>query len=69
MAAATVCVLRLPLSSVMLATLLTAPSGQGSGPLVIVGVVVAYIATLVLTRPRGEAAEPEVPVAAASATV
>ena len=41
--AATVAVLRLPLSSVVLATLLTAGSGLGTAPLVIVGVVVAFL--------------------------
>ena len=67
MAAATVCVLRLPLSAVMLASLLTAPSGSGSGPLIIVAVVVAHIATLQLTRPSGATDAPEVPVTAAQA--
>jgi H+/Cl- antiporter ClcA len=67
MAAATVSMLRLPLSAVMLASLLTAPAGSGSGPLIIVAVVVAYIATLGLTRPAGETEAPEVPVAAAGA--
>jgi H+/Cl- antiporter ClcA len=62
MAAATVCVLRLPLSAVMLASLLTAPAGSGSGPLIIVAVVVAYIATLGLTRPAGATEAREVPV-------
>ena len=41
--AAVVAVLRLPLSSVVLATLLTSTSGFGVGPLVIVGVVVAFL--------------------------
>jgi H+/Cl- antiporter ClcA len=68
MAAATVCVLRLPLSAVMIASLLTAPAGSGSGPLIIVAVVVAHIATLGLTRPAGEAETPEVPVAAEAST-
>jgi hypothetical protein len=62
MAAATVCVLRLPLSAVMLASLLTAPAGSGSGPLIIVAVVVAYIATLGLTRPAGATEAREIPV-------
>ncbi len=39
-------VLRLPLSAVVLATLLTAKSGVGDEPLIVVGVVVAYIAAL-----------------------
>jgi H+/Cl- antiporter ClcA len=67
MAAATVCVLRLPLSSVMLATLLTAPAGSGSGPLIIVAVVVAHIATLAFTRPAPEAEAPEAPEATSPA--
>jgi len=41
--AAVVSVLRLPLSAVVLATLFTVHTGLGSGPLVIVGVVVAYL--------------------------
>jgi H+/Cl- antiporter ClcA len=51
MAAAVVAVLRLPLSAVVLATLLTSESGFGVGPLVIVAVVVAYLATLSLPQP------------------
>ncbi len=55
--AAVASVLRLPLSAVVLAALLTAQSGAGSLPLVIVGVVVAYVITVVLSRPSaGEAA-------------
>jgi len=68
MAAATVSVLRLPLSAVMLASLLTAPAGSGSGPLIIVAVVVAHIATLGLTRAAGETDAPEVSVAPAGAS-
>jgi H+/Cl- antiporter ClcA len=45
---AVVAVLRLPLSAVVLATLLTSGSGLGSGPVVIVGVTVAYLVTLAL---------------------
>jgi H+/Cl- antiporter ClcA len=41
--AAVVAVLRLPLSAVVLATLFTVHTGLGSGPLIIVGVVVAYL--------------------------
>lgn len=41
--AAVVAVLRLPLSAVVLATVFTAHTGLGSGPLIIVGVVVAYM--------------------------
>jgi H+/Cl- antiporter ClcA len=51
MGAATVAVLRLPLSAVVLATLLTAPAGSNVEPLIIVGVVVSYITTLLLSRP------------------
>jgi H+/Cl- antiporter ClcA len=51
MGAATVSALGLPLSAVVLATLLTANSGDGATPLVIVGVVVAYLTTRVLSRP------------------
>ena len=46
MGAAMVAVLRLPLSSVVLATLLTFKAGTGAEPLVIVGVVAAYLLTL-----------------------
>jgi H+/Cl- antiporter ClcA len=48
---ATVAVLRLPLSAVVLATLLTVHSGTGDEPLIIVGVVVAYLVTILLTTP------------------
>ncbi len=44
-------VLRLPLSAVVLALLLTANTGAGSAPLVIFGVVVAFITTVALNRP------------------
>jgi len=44
-------VLRLPLSAVVLALLLTAKTGAGSAPLVIFGVVVAFITTIALNRP------------------
>jgi hypothetical protein len=55
--AAVASVLRLPLSAVVLAALLTANSGAGALPLVIVGVVVAYVITTVLSpRPAGEPA-------------
>jgi H+/Cl- antiporter ClcA len=47
--AGTVAVLRLPLSAVVLATLLTVKSGTGDEPLIIVGVVVAYLVTLLLS--------------------
>jgi H+/Cl- antiporter ClcA len=44
--AAVAAVLRLPLSAIVLATLLTAPGGTGDEPLIIVGVVVAYLVSL-----------------------
>jgi H+/Cl- antiporter ClcA len=50
MGAAVVAVLRLPLSAVVLATLLTTKAGPNLEPLIIVGVVVCYIVTLVLAR-------------------
>jgi H+/Cl- antiporter ClcA len=49
--AATVAVLRLPLSAVVLAFVLTSQSGPGAAPLIIVGVVVAYLVTLALPSP------------------
>jgi len=49
MGTAIAAVLRLPLSAVVLATLLTAKAGTGDEPLIIVGVVVAFLVTLVLT--------------------
>jgi hypothetical protein len=55
-------VLRLPLSAIVLATLLTAHSGTGDEPLIIVGVVVAYLVTLALTtRPSAPAPAAERP--------
>jgi H+/Cl- antiporter ClcA len=48
MGAAVASVLRLPLSAVVLAVLLTSNSGPGAAPLVIVGVVVAYVTTQML---------------------
>ncbi len=63
--AATVAVLRLPLSAVVLATLLSIKSGPGSEPLIIVGVVAAYLVTVVLTtKPAGTS--PAAPAAAPS---
>jgi hypothetical protein len=49
--AATVSALGLPLSAVVLATLMTAKTGAGATPLIIVGVVAAYLTTRVLSRP------------------
>jgi H+/Cl- antiporter ClcA len=51
MGAATVAVLRLPLSAIVIASLLAAKSGAGSEPLVIVGVVVSYIVSVRLSPP------------------
>ena len=48
--AGVVSMLQLPLSAVVLATMLVSNSGAGAGPLIIVGVVVAYIATIALNR-------------------
>ncbi len=48
--AATAGTLRLPLSAVTLALLLTSQSGLGSGPLIIIGVTVAYLTVLALSR-------------------
>jgi H+/Cl- antiporter ClcA len=42
--------LRLPLSAVVLATLLVSNSGPGAGPLIIVGVAVAYLTTIALSK-------------------
>ena len=50
MGAGVVAVLRLPLSAVVLATVLTAPAGSNVEPLIIVGVIVSYIVSLLLTR-------------------
>src|SRR6185436_232791 len=46
MAAATVTILHLPLSSIVLAILLTSGAGVGSAPLIIVAVVVAHVTSL-----------------------
>jgi H+/Cl- antiporter ClcA len=47
--AAVVSVLRLPLSAIVLAAVLTS-GAPGAGPLIIVGVVIAYITTLRLSE-------------------
>jgi H+/Cl- antiporter ClcA len=49
MAAGVVAVLRLPLTAVVIGTVLTAKSGAGAEPLIIVGTVVAYVVTLGLS--------------------
>jgi H+/Cl- antiporter ClcA len=45
-----VSMLRLPLSAVVLATILVSKSGAGTGPLIIVGVVVAYVVSVGLDK-------------------
>ena len=56
--AAIVAVLRLPLSAVVIATLLTTHAGSNIEPLTIVGVVVAYVVTLVMARPPAPTSAP-----------
>jgi H+/Cl- antiporter ClcA len=53
MGAGAVSVLKLPLSCVVLASLLVSKSGVGASPLIIVGVVVAYLVTISLDRRFG----------------
>jgi len=48
-------VLRLPLSGAALGVFLTIPAGAGSSPLIIVGVVIAYLTTLALSAKLGDA--------------
>jgi H+/Cl- antiporter ClcA len=55
--AGTVAVLRLPLSSVVIATLLTTHAGSNIEPLIIVGVVVAFIARLLMERSAAPATD------------
>ena len=55
MGVAIVAVLRLPLSAVVLATLLTSHAGPKTEPLIILGVVVSLVVTLVMTRPPAPA--------------
>jgi H+/Cl- antiporter ClcA len=59
MGAATAAVLKLPLSAIVLATLLSSPAGTGQEPLIIVGVVAAYLVALVMSPPSGEPASAE----------
>jgi H+/Cl- antiporter ClcA len=63
MAAAVAAVLRLPLSAIVIAVVLTGGSGAGSGPLVIVGTIIAYMVSVILLPPPPSAA----PAAATSA--
>ena len=67
MGAAVVAVLRLPLSAVLIATVLTIHAGANLEPLIIVGVVVSYIVTLVLAPSPAHTAAPE-PAGAGTAT-
>ncbi|HEY3728829.1 MAG TPA: chloride channel protein [Solirubrobacteraceae bacterium] len=66
MAASVVAVLRLPLTAVVIGTVLTAKSGVSAEPLIIVGAVVAHVVTALLTAPRtaasAEASEDRSPV-------
>jgi H+/Cl- antiporter ClcA len=57
MGAMTVAFLKLPLSSIVIATALTLSGGASTLPLIIVGVVVAYLATLVLEERLGPPAD------------
>ncbi|MGZ4287108.1 MAG: chloride channel protein [Solirubrobacteraceae bacterium] len=52
MGAATVAILRLPLSAIVIASVLTAQAGPGSEPLTIIGVVVCYLVTVRLPVPQ-----------------
>jgi H+/Cl- antiporter ClcA len=54
--AATAAVLKLPLSAIVLATLLTSPAGTGQEPLIIVGVVLAYLVALAMSPTSPEPA-------------
>jgi H+/Cl- antiporter ClcA len=47
--AAVTAILKLPLSAIVLATLLTSPAGTGQEPLIIVGVVLAYLVAVVMS--------------------
>ena len=53
--------LKLPLSSVIIATSLTVSAGLAAGPLIIVGVVVAYLVTLALEGRLGTGGPGTVP--------
>ncbi len=64
MAAAIVGVLKLPLTAVVIGTVLTSTSGLGVGPLIIVGAVVSYIVVLLVdarwtASPETAAGEPD----------
>jgi H+/Cl- antiporter ClcA len=68
MAAAVAAVLRLPLTAIVIAGVLTIGSGSGSEPLVIVGTVVAYMVSRMLLKPPDTAAPAATAPATASAT-
>ena len=64
MSAGVACILKLPLSAVVLGTVLTSKAGLGASPLIVVGVAVAYLATLALDglaapAPRRTSPEPQ----------
>jgi H+/Cl- antiporter ClcA len=65
--AVTVAALRLPMTSVLLATLLLGSDGLGAMPLVIVAVAVSYVLTIRLTPQPPEAAGPTAPSTGAAA--
>jgi H+/Cl- antiporter ClcA len=56
MAAAVVSILRLPLSAIVVAALICTKAGPGPEPLVIIGVAVAYLVTLAVSKLRAPAA-------------
>jgi H+/Cl- antiporter ClcA len=61
--------LKLPLSAIVIATVLTTSAGFAVGPLIIVGVVVAYLATLALEGRLGTGGDaPAAPASPAPAT-
>jgi H+/Cl- antiporter ClcA len=71
MGAAIVAVLRLPLSAVVIATVLSGPAAAHVEPLIIVGVVVCYVVTLLLapSAARAEAPATDAPDPAAAGAV
>src|SRR3954468_7045219 len=60
MAAAIAAALRLPLSAIVVATMLTFKSGVGASPLIIVGSVVAYLTIQLLPQPPADEPAAEV---------
>ena len=62
--ASMVAMLRLPLSAVIVATLLTSRAGVNVEPLIIVGVAVAYVTTVAIARSLGDASSERVPIRA-----